>query len=60
MGYQILINMNRLNPVDRSGENPQTNVKQKSNHYNNPNQNSNITKKVMGIGDSIVKYLKVF
>ena len=52
--------MNRLNPVDRRGENPQSNVKQKSNHYNNPNQNSNITKKVMGIGDSVVKYLKIF
>ena len=50
--------MNRLNPVDGSGGNPQSNVDQKSNHYNNPNQNSNISKKVMVIGDSIVKYLR--
>ena len=38
--------MNRLNTVDGSGENPRSNVKQKSKHYNNPNQNSNISKKV--------------
>ena len=50
--------MNHLNPVDGSGENPQSNVKQKSNHYNNLTQNSNISKKVMVIGDSIVKYLR--
>ena len=29
--------MNRLNPVDGSRENPQSDVKQKNNHYNNPN-----------------------
>ena len=50
--------MKCLNPVDGSGENPQSNVKQKSNH-NNPNQSSNISKKVMVIGGSILKYLKV-
>ena len=48
--------MNRLNPVDGSRENPQSNVKQRSNHHNNPNQNSNISQKVMVIVDSIVKY----
>ena len=47
-----------MNPVHGSGENLQSNVKQKSNHYNNPNQNSNISKKVMVIGESIVKYLR--
>ena len=51
-------NMNRLNPVDRSRENPQGDAKQKSNHCDNPNQNSNISEKVMVIGDSIVKYLR--
>ena len=50
--------MNRLNPVDESRENPQSDIKQRSNHHNNPNQNSNISKKVMVIGDSIVKYLR--
>ena len=50
--------MNRLNRVDGSRENPQSDVKQKSNHHNNPNQNSNISKKVMVIGDSIVTYLR--
>ena len=50
--------MNRLNPVDGSRENPESDVKQKSNHYNSPNQNSNICKKVMVIGDSQVKYLR--
>ena len=49
--------MNRLNPADGSRENPQSDAK-KSNHYNNPNQSSNISKKVMVIGDSIVKYLR--
>ena len=44
--------MNRLNPVDGSKENPQSEVKQKSNYHNNPNQNSNIS------GDSIVIYLR--
>ena len=47
--------MNRLNPVDGRRENPQSDVKLSSNHHNNPNQNS---KKVMAIGDSIVKYLR--
>ena len=47
--------MNRLNPVDGRRENPQRDVKLSSNHHNNPNQNS---KKVMVIGDSIVKYLR--
>ena len=52
--------MNRLSPVDGSRENAQSDVKQKSNHYNNPNENSsNILKKVMVIGDSIVKYLRL-
>ena len=50
--------MDRLNPVDGSRENPQSDVKQRSNHHNNPNQNSNISKKVMVIGGSIVKYLR--
>ena len=50
--------MNRLNPVDGRRENPQSDVKLSSNHHNNPNQNSNISKKVMVIGDSIVKYLR--
>ena len=49
---------NRLNAVDGSRENPQSDVKQKSNHHNNPNQNSNICKKVMVIAKSIVKYLR--
>ena len=49
--------MNRLNPVDESWENLQSDLKQKSNH-NNPNPNSNISRKVMVIGDSIVKYLR--
>ena len=48
--------MNRLNPVDGSRENPQSDVKQRSNHHNDPNRN--ISKKVMVIGDSIVKYLR--
>ena len=47
--------MNRLNPVDGRRENPQSDVKLSSNHHNNSNQNS---KKVMVIGDSIVKYLR--
>ena len=38
----IFNNMNRLNPVDGSRENPQSGLRQKINHYNNPNQNSNI------------------
>ena len=50
--------MNRLNPVDGSRENPQSDVKQRTNHHNNPNQNSNISKKVMVTGDSIIKYLR--
>ena len=50
--------MNHLNPVDGSRENPQSDVKQRTNHHNNPNQNSNISKKVMVIGDSIIKYLR--
>ena len=50
--------MNHLNPVDGSRENPQSDVKQRSNHHNNPNQISNISRKVMVIGDSIVKYLR--
>ena len=37
---------------------PQSDVKQKTNNYNNPNQNSNISKKFMVIDDSIVKYLR--
>ena len=52
--------MNRLNLVDRSRENPQSDVKQKSNHHNNPNQNSNTSKKVIVIGDSTVKYLRLY
>ena len=51
-------NMNLLNPVDGSRENPQSGLKQKSSHYNNPYQNSNISKKVIVIGDSIVKHLR--
>ena len=50
--------MNLLNLVYGSRENPQTDGKQKSNRYNNPNQNSNISKKETVIGDSIVKYLR--
>ena len=50
--------MDHLNNIDGSRKNPQSDVKQKSNHYNNPNQNSNISKKGMGSGDSIVKYLR--
>ena len=50
--------MNLLNLVYGSRENPQTDVKQKSNRYNNPNQNSNISKKETVFGDSIVKYLR--
>ena len=44
-----------MNPVDGRRENPQSDVKLSSNQHNNPNQNS---KKVMVIGDSIVKYLR--
>ena len=50
--------MNRLNPVDGSRINPQSDVKQRSIHHNNPNQISNISKNVMMIGDSIIKYLR--
>ena len=57
-GLSNFNNMKLLNPVDGSRENHQSNVKQKSKSYNNPNQNSNISKKVMVIGDSIVKYLR--
>ena len=45
-------NMNCLSAADRRSEN------QKSYHYKNTNQNSNISKKVMVIDDSIVKYLR--
>ena len=46
--------MNRLNPVNGNRNNPQRDVKQKSNH-NIANQNrSTISKKVTVIGDSIV------
>ena len=38
----IFNNMNRLNPVDGSRENSQSGLRQKINHYNNPNQNSKI------------------
>ena len=34
--------INRLNPIDGSRENLQSDVKQKRNHHNNPNQNSKI------------------
>ena len=51
--------MNLLNPLDGSRENPQSDPKQKSSHYNNPYQNSNISKKVIVIGDSIVKHLRL-
>ena len=50
--------MNLLSRVDGSRENPQSNVKQKNNYCNNPNQNSNISKKVMVIGDFMIKYLR--
>ena len=50
--------MDHLSNIDGSRKNPQSDVKQKSNHYDNPNQNSNISEKVMVIGDSIVKYLR--
>ena len=50
--------MNRLNHVDVNRENHQSDVKQRSNHHNNPNQNSNTSKKVMVIGESIAKYLR--
>ena len=53
-----LDNMNRLNSVDGSKENPQGDVKQNNNHYNNPNQKSNTSKKVFVIGDSMVKHLR--
>ena len=43
--------MNCLNCVDGSRKNLEGDVKQKSNHNNNPNQNSNISKKIMVIGD---------
>ena len=50
--------MNRLNSVDGSKENPQGDVKQNNNHYNNPNQKSNTSKKVLVIGDSMVKQFR--
>ena len=51
--------MNHLNAVDGSRKNPQSEVKRKINHHNNRNQASNISKKVMVIGNSIVKYLRL-
>ena len=50
--------MNLLNLVHGSRENPQTDVKQKSNRYNNPNQNSDMSKKETVIGEFIVKYFR--
>ena len=47
--------MNRLNLADESRENPQSDVQQRNNHHDNPNQNSNISKKLMVIADSIEK-----
>ena len=54
-----ILNFNHLNPVDGSRKNRQSEVKRKVNHHNNPNQTSNISKKVMVIGNSIVKYLRL-
>ena len=49
-----------MNPIDGRKENLQSDIKQKRNHHNNSNQNSKISKKVVVIGDSIVKYLRSY